>query len=253
MSEIKLVVTDIDGTLVEAQSHVPSPSVRRAMQAVQEAGVTVAAATARPFEMAQELFADMGFRGPSIFDGGASIYDVETGELLWQNWLSTERLRTIANIVLPHATQVDFFPGYKIVDAQDVIAENLTEPAPYAYAFVRTPAVPGIQQKLKALGNVTVHVLLGKEDPERLIELQITDVNSDKFHAIQALRGILHVTKEDTLGIGDSSNDIPLLQNAGLKIAMGNAIPEILAIADHVVGTVDQDGWREAMDRFVLA
>jgi HAD superfamily hydrolase (TIGR01484 family) len=252
MSNIQLVVTDIDGTLVEIHGHKLTPAVKHAMQAVQKRGVTVVAATARPFDMARELFEGLGFKGLSIFDGGASIYDVQIGELVWKNWLSVERLRAIAGILLPHATLADFFPGYTMLAASEITLESIAEPAPYAYAIVDALALPEIQKQLQDLADLNVHVLAGKSDATSTVELQITDKNSDKFHAIHALRGIVHSTKENTLGIGDSSNDVPLLQNAGIKVAMGNAAPEIRAMADYVVASVHEDGWAEAMNRFVL-
>ncbi len=252
MSGIKLVVTDIDGTLVAIGQHVPTPAVRGAMQAVQAAGVTVAAATARPYEMARDLFLELGFRGPSIFDGGASIRDVETGELLWQNWLSLGRLREIAAIILPHAKTVDFFPTFMMLPVGEVSVETLADDAPYAWALVEESALAGIQNQLTHLPSLTVHPGVGKPDEPGYIDLQITDVNADKFHAVNELRKLVAATKAQTLAIGDSSNDLPLFQNAGLKIAMGNAIDELKAVADYVVASEQVDGWAEAMQRFVL-
>jgi hypothetical protein len=69
---------------------------------------------------------------------------------------------------------------------------------------------------------------------------------------VEALRNITHSLKEQTLAIGDGSNDLSLFQNAGFRVAMGNASDELKDAADYVVGSVDEDGFAEAMDRFVL-
>jgi len=251
-SDIGLVVTDIDGTLVPIGTHVPSPATRKAMHAMHDAGVYVAAATARPYEAARALFLELGFTGPSVFDGGASIFDVGTSELLWKNWLSLSRLKTAADILLPHAVTVDFFPEYKMLPAAEVNADALTEEAPYAWAMVRESAFDEVIKQLKQLPDLNVHPGVGKPDQPGLIDVQITDINADKFHALTELRKLLNVSKQQTLAIGDSSNDIPLFDGAGLRIAMGNSIPELKALADHEVSTVDEDGWAEAMNRFVL-
>jgi len=97
-----------------------------------------------------------------------------------------------------------------------------------------------------------LHPGVGKPYQPGFIDVQITDINADKFHALTELRKLLNVSKQQTLAIGDSSNDIPLFDGAGLRIAMGNSIPELKALADHEVSTVDEDGWAEAMNRFVL-
>ena len=54
------------------------------------------------------------------------------------------------------------------------------------------------------------------------------------------------------IAAGDSYNDIPLLEACGLRIAMGNAVPELKALADYVAPSVDQDGLATAIDEFVL-
>lgn len=112
MSEIELVLTDIDGTLVIAGQRTPSEAVCQAIKDVKEKGVTVTAATGRPHEMMQPIFLELGLDGPYVCDGGASVRDVESGRLLWQNWLAPERLREIGSIILPHCTTVDLFPGF---------------------------------------------------------------------------------------------------------------------------------------------
>jgi hydroxymethylpyrimidine pyrophosphatase-like HAD family hydrolase len=253
MRKIKLVVTDVDGTLVREQMHQATPAVHQALREMQQSGVIVASATARPFEMAKELFVSLGFTGPCIFDGGATIRDVETGELLWSNWLSVERLRAIAEIMAPHADVVDVFPGFRIVKGADFKPEDITEPAPYAWCRLHRDVRPHIAQLVQQMDGVTVHLMEGEPDEPDLLDIQVTDIGSDKFHGVQALRSKLGVSLDETLAIGDGTNDVPLLKAAGIKVAMANAAPELKAVADYQVATVDEDGWAEAMRRFVLA
>ena len=253
VSTIRLVVTDLDGTYVPIGSHTPSSANRKAMGALHAAGVTVAAATARPYEMARPLFAGLGLTGPSIFDGGASIRDVETGELLWGEWLELPRLREIAGVLLRQAKTVDFFPEFRMLPAETVSVDLVARPAPYAWALVNEAAWPEMKQQLEAIPNLNIHPGVGSPDDPGYIDVQITDIHADKFHALTELREVLGVAPEQTMAIGDSSNDMPLFENAGLKIAMGNAIPGLKVAADYVVGDVAQDGWAEAMNRFVLA
>ena len=54
------------------------------------------------------------------------------------------------------------------------------------------------------------------------------------------------------IGIGDGYNDFPLLMACGLKIAMGNAVEDLKAIADFIVPSVEQDGVAHAINRFIL-
>lgn len=252
MSNIELVLTDIDGTLVEINKHDPTAAVREALRNVQAAGVTVTAATGRPYDMSGQMFAELGLHGPSIFDAGASIRDVDTGELLWKNWLDVKRIRAIATIVLPHSTTVDFFPFYREVSPDELKPEDATEDAPYVFAFVKEAAFADVYERLKAIAGIKVNVGPGRPDAPGLRDLQITDSNSSKFHAVNELRKLVHSSKDHTLAIGDSDNDLPLFENAGLTVAMGNATDSLKAIANHIVGSIEEDGFAEAMQRFVL-
>jgi 5-amino-6-(5-phospho-D-ribitylamino)uracil phosphatase len=253
MSEIKLVLTDIDGTLVWHGQHHPTEAVSRAISNVQEAGIELTAATGRPYEMMHNLFEQLGFRDLGIFDAGASIRDIKTGELQWSNWLDVDRIKSIASFLLPHATLIDYYPTYKEVSAAEADIENDAESAPYVFAFVKEESREEIISKLATVPDITYHIGLGLKDKPGLIDIQITDKNSDKFHAVNALRNLVHSEKTQTLAIGDSTNDLPLFRNAGIKIAMGNAMEELKREADFIVGDVDEDGFAEAMERFVLS
>lgn len=252
MSKIKLVLTDIDGTLVTIGQHNPTLATQKSMQAVQSAGIELTAATGRPYEMTKDLFDELGFQGLCIFDGGATIRDVQTGELAWKNWLETDRLKTIVEILFPHCTLIDFFPTYLEVLPSETSLKSVVQPAPYVFAFVRLEAREQVVQQLQRIPGISYHIGPPRIDRPGVFDVQITDINSDKFHAVEALRNIVHSSKEETLAIGDSTNDIPLFQNAGLKIAMGNAVDELKAQADYIVGKVEEDGFAEAMNRFVL-
>lgn len=252
MSEIKLVLTDIDGTLVWHNRYDPTEAVKQAIDDVQAAGVELTAATGRPYEMMQPLFEHLGFRDLGIFDGGASIRKVHSGELVWNNWLDPERLTSIAKILLPHATIIDYFPTYREISPKEAQLQDV-EPAPYVFAFVNNEARTDIVRTLQAIPDISYHIGPGRPDVPNEFDIQITDVNSDKFHAVNALRRIVHSEKENTLAIGDSTNDLPLFKNARLKIAMGNAMDELKAQADYIVGDVEADGFAEAMRRFVLS
>ena len=253
MSKIKLVLTDIDGTLVPVGGMTPSIRVKRAIEGVQKQGIEVAAATGRPYGMVKDLFQHVGFHDLSIFDAGASIRRVETGEVVWEKWLTIEKLKEIVSILLPVSSTIDFFPDQKEVDPKTVFVErDIVEDAPYVFALVREEESEIVLKKLQAMTDVSVHVHYAHDDWKGFVNVQITHVAANKYHAVLALRDLVQSTERETLAIGDSANDLPLLSAAGVKIAMGNAIDELKAMADFVVSDVDHDGFAEAMERFVL-
>lgn len=62
----------------------------------------------------------------------------------------------------------------------------------------------------------------------------------------------LGIPKEDIMAIGDSENDIEMLKEAGLGIAMGNALDEVIAVADDVTAPNDEDGVAKAIEKYLL-
>ena len=78
------------------------------------------------------------------------------------------------------------------------------------------------------------------------------DPSVDKGAALRFVAGRFGVGIDETLAIGDSWNDAPLLEAAGFAVAMGSAPAELRAVADAIVGDLAHDGVAEAIDKYVL-
>lgn len=97
MSNIQLVLTDVDDTLVKRLSHTIDIQNLEAIQSIQKRGGHIALASARPSAMLEQLVASLGLQGPQIIDGGATLYDFNTQQLLivflrW-TWCRSQSLR----------------------------------------------------------------------------------------------------------------------------------------------------------------
>ena len=253
MSKIKLVLTDIDGTLVPSGKHEVSEQVREAVIAAENAGIKVVPVTGRPYELAVGLMNVLGLDWLCVLDGGATIRRVATGELMWSKWLEPAVLKQIVPIILPHCTVMDYSPGRDVRTPDQADAAAITESAPYVMGAVHTDSVPGIQAALQHIPDVVAHVSnFDDADPAVLQFVQVTHIAADKQHGVDALMHLLKFSIESVLGIGDGGNDLPLFRSAGLKVAMGNASDELKAAADHIVADVSHDGFAEAIEKFVL-
>jgi HAD superfamily hydrolase (TIGR01484 family) len=251
MAGVDLVITDIDGTLVLPGKHNPTTAVRQAIADLQVVGIDLAAATGRPYEMTRDLFLDVGLKDDCIFDNGATIRKASTGQIIWQNWLSVERLKEIVALLLPHSKIIDCFPTWREVEAENIVLEEIVEPAPYAFALVEVGKAKQTVQKLADLNQLNIFTGISYESID-LVGIQVTDRGSSKFHAANKLRELVHSKNNKVLAIGDGNNDLPLFKAADIKVAMGNAVEELKAAADFVVAPVEQNGFAEAMRRFVL-
>ena len=82
--------------------------------------------------------------------------------------------------------------------------------------------------------------------------INITNSEVSKQHAIIEVAKILGIETHEIIGIGDGYNDFPLLMACGLKVAMGNAVPELKAIADYIAPSVEDDGVADVIEKFIL-
>jgi HAD superfamily hydrolase (TIGR01484 family) len=252
MSDIKLVLTDMDGTVVVPMRHEVSDKVRQAVIAVEDAGIAVVPVTGRPYEMAKPVMEILGFDSYCVVDNGATIRKAITGELVWSQWLPLETVRQIVEIILPFSTLIDYAEKWDehVPDAETEM-NLVVGPAPYVFSFLPIKELPQVEEALQKIDGIAYHMDIHTGD-SAMGGIQVTDKRATKFHGVEALRVLVSVPKQHTLAIGDGGNDLPLFENAGVKVAMGNGTDLLKAEADHVVDTVQNDGFAEAMDRFVL-
>lgn len=250
-TEIQLVVTDIDNTLVQRRTHQATEAVIQAIKMLQLSDIHVAAATARPIGDVAGLLRVTGLHGPQVVDGGATIYDLDTAAVLWQQWLDIERLRQIVRIVLPFTAEIDYFPDMKIVSSAEVVIEDITESAPYVYA--RALAADQLVQVRTLLATITDIDCTVVDAYDGVSDIQICDIRATKEHGVMQLQQLLGVSAETTLAIGDGENDLALFRAADTRVAMGNASELLKARATHITSDVDEDGWAHAMKTLRLS
>lgn len=102
-----------------------------------------------------------------------------------------------------------------------------------------------ISEKMQAISGITV-------TSSGAGNLEIMDINGNKGNGIKVMAEHYNIPMEQTVAIGDNLNDIPMLQTAGLSIAMGNADPAVKELCDVVTLTNDEHGVAHAIKKFVL-
>jgi Cof subfamily protein (haloacid dehalogenase superfamily) len=249
---IRLILADIDGTLVPVGSHEVSERVRNAVLAAESSGVAVVPVTGRPYEMAEGLMTVLGFDGLCVVDGGATIRKVTTGQIVWSRWLEPDVLKQIVGYIAPHCVLIDYSAAQDERTQDQIDTDNIIADAPYVFARVHKEYVATIMEQLETIPDIQPHLLAGHKDLGEIQELQVTHQEGNKHHGVRELLRLLAVDPGHTMAIGDGNNDLPLFESAGLKIAVGNAADALKAASDHIVSSVDEDGFAEAVERFVL-
>jgi Cof subfamily protein (haloacid dehalogenase superfamily) len=260
---IRLVATDLDGTLLHDDGTI-SPRTRRAISRAQEAGITVVLVTARPPRTLHPLAEQAGVHGPAICCNGAIVYDVTTQTVIGHWPLATtvaQRLVTGLRTAIPEVCfaverglQSGQEPAYaalqpvagdhpSLVDeALMLCAEEVTK------LLILHPRVP-----LTDLLHLTRQIAgdAATVTHSSTLFVEVSAVGVTKASTLQHLCAQLKIPATHVVACGDMPNDRPMLEWAGHSVAVANAHPGILAIADEVTATNNDDGVAHILERLV--
>ncbi len=265
-TRIRLVALDLDGTLV-GEDLVIHPRVRDAVGRAQAAGVQIALVTGRMFAAARPFVHALGITGPVVCYQGAALFDAASGATLRETPVHPDVTRTVLDWAHAHGVHAQCYADDTLyVEAINRFSKRYTDVArvePVVVpslrdAFAERPTIkivlvddPGPSEQhlaaLEALLGARAYLTRSNVD---FVEVVDPAVNKGESLAFIARR--YGVALEATLAVGDSWNDLPLLEAAGIGVAMGSGPPELLARADAVVADVAHDGVAEALERFVL-
>ena len=78
----------------------------------------------------------------------------------------------------------------------------------------------------------------------------ITSADADKGKGLQAMAEYLGLDISETMAFGDGGNDISIIREAGVGVAMGNAGDNLKAVADYITTSVDEDGVKNALEKY---
>ena len=138
-------------------------------------------------------------------------------------------------------------PGGTVHDAAKVSDWNLTRVSALDLTEIKADEVAAHFRT-----NLNLHVVKASLPYNGLWAVDFTRVGVTKATAVRELARMLGTKPEMMIAVGDSYNDLALLEACGLRIAMGPAPDELRAIAHYVAPTVDEDGLAVAIEEFVL-
>jgi Cof subfamily protein (haloacid dehalogenase superfamily) len=264
---IRLVALDLDGTLVGPDLTV-SPRVRESIARARERGTEITIVTGRMFAAARPFAQTIGITGPIVCYQGAAIFDASTGAVLRETPVRQDVTRDVLAWAEEHHVHAQCYAGDKLYVQQinrfskrytDLAKVEPTIVPSLRAAFADQPSIkivlvddPGPSERhladLKALLGERAYLTRSHVD---FVEVLSPAVNKGEALAFVAQR--YGATLAETMAVGDAWNDVPLIEAAGIGIAMGSGPPELFAQADAVVGDVAHDGVAEAIEKYVLA
>jgi Cof subfamily protein (haloacid dehalogenase superfamily) len=265
VGDYRLVVADIDGTLVTSDRQITA-RVLAAVQAARRRGVRVCLATGRMWPSAEPYARRLGADPPIILYNGGLVYDFASGTVLRRVPLDPDHARAVLEVlrehpqVQPHlyvddrvytsrpseiTDQYRRKDGIVVEEVADLRSLLSAEPMKILIIGAR-PELLRVRARLAALPQ-RIHTVFSEET-----YLEVLPPGSSKGAALQWMARHLGIPLEQTVAVGDHLNDLEMIQLAGLGVAMGNAPDALKAQAEYVTATNDQEGLAEVIERFVL-
>ena len=274
-NEIKLIVLDLDGTLLNSKKELSAGNFAALEQAAAR-GIYVVPCTGRFFKAMPECIRSLPFLCYAITVNGADIYDVKSDKSLHSALISPQRADEVFAALDTLPVIYDCFQdGWGWMDQKfHEICDQFeaSDTAPGYIQKTRTP-VENFRQVIKARGrgiqkiqmffkDPQLRIKMLEELPKRFPDLNVTaslsnniEINSREAHKGNALLELcrcLQIDPSQTMAFGDGLNDLTMLQTAAVGVAMGNAEPAVKELANYITDTNDNDGVAKAVRLFCL-
>ena len=273
MKHIKLVASDLDGTLLNKNKEI-TPRLFDALKKLDELGIYFVPSTGRPFGTVPKAIKELPFLKYVITSNGAAIYDAAEQKNIIENFLTPEAVDAVIKIAKELPVITEYFIEGKAYIAKDIYDDlapfNLTESHVTYIKNSRTPVEDfwnemkrnntvleninlvfadmelrkEIWDRLKALGLASVTAATTKN-------IEITSLFATKAKALEKLCEVLGFTRENVLAMGDGDNDMPMIQFAGIGVAMANGEDHIKGAADIIADDCDDFGAAKILEQII--
>lgn len=276
MTDIKLIAIDLDGTLLDSNRELSEENYQ-AIQDAKAADIQVVLCTGRPLRSMNYLLDEIGLKGENdlaITYNGGLIQKTKTGEVVHELTLDREDSLSVYEMATDFNLPVNFIdldyiyeppypkgrdsvynkgvtniPEDQALQFKAVDIEKLPNPFKINKIVLSRPSeeldeiIPMIPKQYHEYFNIyksQSHIL------------EVLPLNVDKGNAMRIVGEMLGLEKSQIMGIGDQENDFTLVEQAGLGVAMGNAIEKVKEVADYITKTNDENGVAYAIRKFAL-
>ena len=260
----RLIALDIDGT-IRSNEYALSPRTRRSIARVMDEGVAVTLATGRMFQSAVRSTSELNIKSPIVSFQGAHIADPTTGDVLWHMPL-TAMMTSIAldELASWEMDVMGYYGGEVYVSEMTSWVEGYAE---------RNEVVVNLVDNLRdfAVNEFTRLVVVGDEEKIQSLETDMNAKFESRLHVTRSLPHfceILHpdggkdkalawlcdylgIRQNEAIAFGNGYNDVHMLEWAGLGVAIGGAVPEVLEVADRVAPPIEEDGAAQVIEELL--
>ena len=278
---VRIVALDLDGTLLDSQKRL-SEANRRALAEAAEKGVLIVPTTGRFFGMMPPAVRDLPFVRYAITINGAQVYDRAEDAAIVRDEIPLGMAIDLMRLLDGYDVIYDCYrsnwgwmtaalqakaEGYATDAHYLKMVREFRKPVDDLKAHLVATAAEGDVQKVMMFsrnapgGEKVAEAIMAevsakfpaiKTTASTWNNLEFNIATAHKGNALKRFAEHLGFTLDDCMAVGDGLNDLSMVEAAGIGVAMSNAHPEVLAAADHVTGSNDEDGVAAAFRTFVV-
>lgn len=267
---IKLVAIDLDGTLLNSKKEISARN-KEALAQAKAAGVKIVICTGRPLAAIGIYLDALNLRDNgdySITFNGGLVQKNDTGEIIEKASMPVENVHDLFELakslnvpldilsdglVLQLPTTQDHESLYsqlnKLLTYESYELAQLTADRIYNKAVIAVDQTY-LDEQIKKIPRPFYDRYEIIKTRSNLLEFMPKGIT--KAYGISLLARDLGIKQEEIMTIGDEENDLPMIEYAGLGVAMENAVAKVKDLADVITDTNDNDGVAQAVEKFVL-
>lgn len=261
---IKLVVTDVDGTLLDNKSEVPELN-KKALLECKSKNIGIILATGKSISAVLPIIKMLDLNLPQITLNGAVILD-KNQEVINSTKIKEKYFYQVLSAIKgkgykPLIALTDGRILYENYDKAFKVFENINEPI---YKVDR------LEKEVYAHDCASLSAAIKEDDPldaylrERFSEklqlvrsgeyfFDILSLDASKGHALEFITNMLKIRKNEIAVFGDGPNDLSMFGCAGIKIAVRNSYPLVLKSADYITDENYNSGLGKAIYKYILS
>lgn len=266
----KLITIDIDGTLINDQYEISEKTIEVINEAKQQ-GIHIVLCSGRPIGGMKNYIETLGLNRVgdyAIAYNGALVQDTHTTESVIEFSLTLDHLQQLYDLSISLNSPMHYFTGKGVYTpnkdiSQYTVYEAFINNIPLHYQEINEVATDIALSKIMFIDHPENLKETIQQIPEELHEqytivqsaphfLEFVHPTTSKGFAVQKLAEKLGIKQEEIMSIGDNGNDISMIEYAGCGVAMGNAVPDVKAVADFETLTNNENGVAHAIETLIL-
>lgn len=257
MDAPKMIVTDLDGTLLDINKKC-SRKTKEYLQKLKNEGKIIVIATGRVLNSAIKITDGATFANYIISNTGSIIYDVKNKKELFRANISNKDVNNIFSLYNENFEYIDICDSMhynrytNISNIEKILCvekikdkdEFLKTCKNMVHIIISTKKNEDIEDVINIIKTEIPHldIKIRQDSFDNKIYIEIYGPNISKYEGIKRIAEIEGIENKDIIAFGDSLNDMDMIKNCGIGVAMGNSLEKIKKIADYTTISHNEDG-----------